>query len=103
MNKFFYDKHIEVWKKAEQVHIGAGAYEEGEPMLLYVDTVDIQPTSAAQVKKEYGFDIEVTHEMYSDKNDIEIGEHLVVFKDNTFEVKHKITWDTYTEYLLEMK
>lgn len=97
----FRDKSIEVWKKGATVHLGGGVYVPGEPSLLYADLVDIQPYSSAEAKKDYGFDVDTTHKMFTEVNLVDIGTTIVKYNGHDFEVRKKIEWDSYTEVLLE--
>ena len=97
----FRNKSIEVWTKGEEVHLGGGVYSPGEPSFLYEAKVNIQPYSSAEAKKDYGFDVDTTHTMFMDKNDIEIGTTIVKYNGDDYEVKQKIEWDSYIEVLLE--
>ena len=97
----FYDKDIEVWVKGEPVHLGGGVRVPGEPRFLYADQVDIQPYSSAEAKKDYGFDVDTTHTMFTMVDTIEIGSSIIKYDGHDFEVKEKIVWDDYTEFLLE--
>lgn len=97
----FRNKHIEVWKKGKPVNLGAGAIVPGEPSLLYKDQVNIQPYSSAQARKDYGFDIITTHAMFTNNDNVHIGSSIVKYNGNDYEVKEKITWNRYTEVLLE--
>lgn len=97
----FRTKNIEVWKKGGPVHLGGGVYSQGEPSFLYEDLVNIQPYSSAEAKKDYGFDVETTHTMFSEGNQIEIGSTIIKYNGDDFEVKEKIVWNKYTEFLLE--
>ena len=97
----FYDKEIEVWVKGEEVHLGGGVRVPGESSFLYADQVDIQPYSSAEAKKDYGFDVDTTHTMFAEGNQIEIGSTIIKYDGHDFEVKEKIVWDDYNEFLLE--
>lgn len=97
----FRTKNIEVWKKGEPVHLGGGLHVPGEPSFLYEDLVNIQPYSSAEAKKDYGFDVKTTHTMFTEGSQIEIGSTIIKYDGNDFEVKEKIVWNKYTEFLLE--
>lgn len=97
----FRTKNIEVWKKGTNEHLGGGVYVPGEPSFLYADLVGIQPYSSAEAKKDYGFDVDTTHKMFTEVNLVDIGTTIVKYNGHDFEVRKKIEWDSYTEVLLE--
>ena len=100
---FFYDKKVEVWHKGSRVNAGGGFFTDSKPRFSHYEYVDIQPYTSAQAKRDYGFDIQCTHEMYSSDKSIEIGKTLIIYKSKEYEVLQKIEWETYVEYLLEVR
>lgn len=101
MFSYFRNKDVEIWSKGERVHKGGGVYVDGEPSFLYRDKVNIQPYSSAEAKVDYGFDVQTTHTMFTNRDDIEIGTMIVKYNGHDYEVKEKIVWNNYTEVLLE--
>lgn len=99
----FNKKRVEIWDKGEQVHLGGGVYQPSEPKLTYEGYVNIQPYSSAEVKRDYGFDLTTTHTMFSKKDIATIGNSIVRYNDEDYEVKEKIVWNNYVETLLERK
>ena len=98
----FHDKEIEVWNESERVHIGGGVYKDGEPEFAYAILVDLQPYSSAEAKRDYGFDTITTHTMFTDDDTMSIGSSIIKRGLNSFKIKEKISWDSFTQYILEM-
>lgn len=97
----FFNKDVEIWSKGFSIHLGGGLFEPGEPVFSYHDRVNIQPFSSAEAYKDYGFDLVTTHAMYTKIDEISVGNDIVKYNNHDYKVKEKISWDNYTEVLLE--
>lgn len=92
----YYDKEIYLYKplkvKDEVSHtkVTKLSLVNEEPYL-----VDVQPSNAEKVKKDYGYDIECDAVIYCDIMDIAEGD-VIKYNDSTFRVqKVPLPWDDY--------
>ena len=90
---WFNNKKISVYSYSDELYDEYGVSEDGY-ILKYEDIfVDIQPCSSEKIKQTYGYNIECTKAIYSDK-EIEESD-IVVYNDKTYKVTKSIDWDDY--------
>ena len=99
----YYTKVIEVWDKGNAVDLGGGVKVPGQLELSYSMKVDMQPYSSAQAKKDYGYDIDTTNRMFSPIMVLNIGNSIVRYLGDDYEVMEKIVWDDFIETILKRK
>ncbi len=95
----FYDKDIEIWSSGtitddEGAVIGSGKVEK-------IDSFkgNFQFTTREYIQKVYGLEIEANAIVTCDKTLATIG-NIVVYKDNDYTIKSKITGDSHTVLLV---
>lgn len=78
----------------------AGNWKKGDLVFVRNVPMDFQPYSTELLKKDYGYDIEVTHRLFIENaSDIEIG---MCFHDgdSVYEICKIIPWDSYSEVMV---
>ena len=78
----------------------AGNWKNGDSVFIRNVPADFQPYSTELLKKDYGYDIEVTHRLFvPDASDIKIGMRFHD-GDSVYEVRKIIPWDSYSEVMI---
>lgn len=78
----------------------AGNWKKGDSVFVRNVSADFQPYSTELMKKDYGYDIEVTHRLFvQNASGIKIG---MCFHDgdSVYEVRKIIPWDSYSEVMI---
>lgn len=93
----FYNKEIEVWNKSESYRDEDGIWHEGAYIKIKTKMADIQPYSTERLKRDYGYEIDVTRRIFCDlDDDIKINT-VIKYKNDEMEVEKIIEWDNYME------
>lgn len=99
----FYDKLVEIWTKGNPVDLGGGITTPGELELTKQIKVDIQPYSSAEAQMDYGLDVLTTHAMFSPVMELNIGNDVIRYMGDDYEITESIVWDDYMEVMLNRK
>ena len=96
----FYDKEIKLYKKGDKTKNAIGQLVGSDPIYIKTVDADVQPISTAEVKKDYGWDIDVSFQCFYDLDDnIKIG-NLIEYKNVMYEIKKIIEWDDYVHFFI---
>jgi hypothetical protein len=96
----FYDKKLQVYTMTEGYKDEDNIWIEGKLEYLKAIVADVQPYSQDLLKKQYGFDIEVTKRVFCDLDlNIVIGSVFKLDANNIWEVRKIIQWDDYMELM----
>jgi guanylate kinase len=93
----FYDKEIEIRNISNGYKDTNRIYHEGKLEKSKSLMVDIQPYSAERLKKDYGYEMDVTKRIFCEiDSSIKINT-VIKYNNYSMEVKKIIEWDDYME------
>lgn len=95
----FYDKDIEMWSSGTIKDDEGAVIEDGKQKKIDSLKGNFQFTTREYIQKVYGLEIEANAIVTCDKTLATIGD-IVVYKDNDYTIKSKITGDSHTILLV---
>lgn len=99
----FFDSEVEIWKEEGLVDLGGGVVVEGDYEFHSKVIADIQPYTNAEVIRDYGLDLEVSHILFLTKDVIDIGTTIVKVNGDSYRPIEKAVWeDEYVEVVLDL-
>lgn len=97
----FYNKKINIYAYTgyEDEH---GIDREGYKKIEFEEPiiVDIQPLSGDKVEKTYGYNLDVTKQMFCDYNDYILEDSIIEYKNKFYKIIKIIEWDDYLQIAL---
>ena len=90
---WFYNKKINVYSYSDDLYDENGVSIDGYELKYENIAVDIQPISAEKFEKSYGYKVECTKVIYSNK-EIEESD-IVLYNDTTYKATKSVEWDDY--------
>jgi hypothetical protein len=78
----------------------SGVYHPGTAEFVRNVPMDFQPYSRELLKKDYGFDVDVTQRLFiRDASDVDLG---MQFREGStvYEVRKTVPWDNYSEVMV---
>lgn len=95
----FYDKDIEIWSSGTIKDDEGSVIDEGKQEKTDSFKGNFQFTTREYIQKVYGLEIEANAIVTCDKTLATIGD-IVVYEDNDYTIKSKITGDSHTILLV---
>lgn len=98
--ELYCNKILPLYAKGAGQADDAGNWKNGDSVFIRNVPADFQPYSTELLKKDYGYNIEVTHRLFvPDASGIKIGMYFVE-GDIKYEIRKIIPWDSYFEVMV---
>lgn len=97
---WFYNKKISIYEYTKKIDengiVRSGVYE----LALLDIPCDVQPYSAEKLKRDYGYDLEVSKRVFCDIYPEILESSVVLYRNQTYKIQKIIEWDDFYELML---